>query len=383
MIADDFVDWATNNGYHELPISPLVRSDENLFTFTPFLDLAELYMQTDSASNGFKVQPCFRNVYPQNMHNPISTPFQELFSLHSFAMHSDLGLLTDFISSFLVKIAKLAETQLYWVIPDVPAIEALFIQQPSLREHAIVIPEQRLRCMLPLPGDHYYIKIVYLYHGGLVTVANFVLVNLEDGHFKLDSVIYPARLTMIQDDGKFLYDTASLQPLKEDFAAKIDGNANIFNFVIGQMHAITNLSNYITVGNKKQAYTLKRLERELFDECRHHNIDLEACLTVLAQSPLFNPTVIAQLQQNGQRYAKNRRSAIKAAAKKIVHLAEVDAATLAELHGTYGLDFADIRDVCQSHNVLFTAPEVPVPARYGFQYDEAKNNYTDPVREYK
>ena len=66
-----------------LPSSPLIREEKNLFTFSPIQDELE-YFKEKKYGLYIKEQVCFRNVYPANLVNPISTPCQTLISLFSF-----------------------------------------------------------------------------------------------------------------------------------------------------------------------------------------------------------------------------------------------------------------------------------------------------------
>ena len=66
--------------------SPLIREENNLFTFSPIQDELE-HFQENKQGLYIKEQVCFRNVYPANLVNPISTPCQTLISLFSFVQN--------------------------------------------------------------------------------------------------------------------------------------------------------------------------------------------------------------------------------------------------------------------------------------------------------
>ena len=90
MFNESFEKWCINQGYVELAPSPLIRNDNHLFTFSPFEDLEDNYLE-EKRFKGFKVQDCFRNVFPQNLVNPLSTPLQKLVSIHDFSFSDSLG----------------------------------------------------------------------------------------------------------------------------------------------------------------------------------------------------------------------------------------------------------------------------------------------------
>ena len=70
MFNESFEKWCINQGYVKLAPSPLIRNDNHLFTFSPFEDLENNYLK-EKRFKGFKVQDCFRNVFPQNLVNPL------------------------------------------------------------------------------------------------------------------------------------------------------------------------------------------------------------------------------------------------------------------------------------------------------------------------
>ncbi len=80
----------------------------------------------------------------------------------------------------------LNETDIYYIIPDDATVVALFGDNQIPEEKTIVIDKNRLVCKLPFDGIHYYIKVIYAYKGGVVTIANFVLVNYQKKNFQLD-----------------------------------------------------------------------------------------------------------------------------------------------------------------------------------------------------
>lgn len=126
--------------------------------------------------------------------------------------------------------------------------------------------------------------MIYAYKGGVVTVANFVLVNYQKKNFQLDSVIYPERIKMIMDDGDFLYDLKIYEKCRDEFFIKIIDDKRMFNFVLGNLNAIDHLRRLVFESNNKQGYTLKRLEKELFQECLTKEIDFEQMMTVFVKT---------------------------------------------------------------------------------------------------
>lgn len=94
--------------------------------------------------------------------------------------------------------------------------------------------------------------MIYAYKGGVVTVANFVLVNYQKKNFQLDSVIYPERIKMIMDDGDFLYDLKIYEECRDEFFIKIIDDKRTFNFVLGNLNAIDHLRRLVFESNNKQ-----------------------------------------------------------------------------------------------------------------------------------
>lgn len=251
MFNESFEKWCINQGYVELAPSPLIRNDNHLFTFSPFEDLENNYLK-EKRFKGFKVQDCFRNVFPQNLVNPLSTPLQKLVSIHDFSFSDSLGELKNCVNGFLIDELGLNETDVYYIIPDDAGVVALFGDNQIPEEKTVVIDKNRLVCKLPFDGIHYYIKVIYAYKGGVVTVANFVLVNYQKKNFQLDSVIYPERIKMIMDDGDFLYDLKIYEKCRDEFFIKIIDDKRMFNFVLGNLNAIDHLRRLVFESNNKQ-----------------------------------------------------------------------------------------------------------------------------------
>lgn len=88
-----------------LPESNLIRDDKNLFTFSPIQDeLTNFKLETKGVY--YKEQTCFRQVYPANLINPLSTPCQPLISIFSFQKIDFTEIINTFISTFLNKFIK-------------------------------------------------------------------------------------------------------------------------------------------------------------------------------------------------------------------------------------------------------------------------------------
>lgn len=310
MFNESFEKWCINQGYVELAPSPLIRNDNHLFTFSPFEDLEDNYLE-EKRFKGFKVQDCFRNVFPQNLVNPLSTPLQKLVSIHDFSFSDSLGELKNCVNGFLIDELGLNETDVYYIIPDDASVVALFGDNQIPEEKTIVIDKNRLVCKLPFDGIHYYIKVIYAYKGGVVTVANFVLVNYQKKNFQLDSVIYPERIKMIMDDGDFLYDLKIYEECRDEFFIKIIDDKRTFNFVLGNLNAIDHLRRLVFESNNKQGYTLKRLEKELFQECLTKEIDFEQMMNVFCQNGVVDGNCRDYLSEREKKFVKNKRQCLR------------------------------------------------------------------------
>lgn len=143
----------------------------------------------------------------------------------------------------------------------------------------------------------------------MVTVANFVLVNYQKKNFQLDSVIYPERIKMIMDDGDFLYDLKIYEKCRDEFFIKIIDDKRMFNFVLGNLNAIDHLRRLVFESNNKQGYTLKRLEKELFQECLTKEIDFEQMMTVFCQNVVVDGNCRDYLIEREKNSLKTKDSA--------------------------------------------------------------------------
>lgn len=381
MFNESFEKWCINQGYVKLAPSPLIRNDNHLFTFSPFEDLENNYLE-EKRFKGFKVQDCFRNVFPQNLVNPLSTPLQKLVSIHDFSFSDSLGELKNCVNGFLIDELGLNETDVYYIIPDDAGVVALFGDNQIPEEKTIVIDKNRLVCKLPFDGIHYYIKVIYAYKGGVVTVANFVLVNYQKKNFQLDSVIYPERIKMIMDDGDFLYDLKIYEKCRDEFFIKIIDDKRTFNFVLGNLNAIDHLRRLVFESNNKQGYTLKRLEKELFQECLTKKIDFEQMMTVFCQNGVVDGNCRDYLSEREKKFVKNKRQCLRTLKKRLKSVKIVDEALFNILHGELGCTKEDVILTCETLDIKNEIKKEAIQQRFAFYYEKSKNTMTDPKNQY-
>lgn len=381
MFNESFEKWCINQGYVELAPSPLIRNDNHLFTFSPFEDLEDNYLE-EKRFKGFKVQDCFRNVFPQNLVNPLSTPLQKLVSIHDFSFSDSLGELKNCVNGFLIDELGLNETDVYYIIPDDAGVVALFGDNQIPEEKTIVIDKNRLVCKLPFDGIHYYIKVIYAYKGGVVTVANFVLVNYQKKNFQLDSVIYPERIKMIMDDGDFLYDLKIYEKCRDEFFIKIIDDKRMFNFVLGNLNAIDHLRRLVFESNNKQGYTLKRLEKELFQECLTKEIDFEQMMTVFCQNGVVDGNCRDYLSEREKKFVKNKRQCLRTLKKRLKSVKIVDEALFNVLHGELGCTKEDVISTSEALGIKKEIKKEVIQQRFAFYYEKSKNTMTDPKNQY-
>lgn len=381
MFNESFEKWCINQGYVELAPSPLIRNDNHLFTFSPFEDLEDNYLE-EKRFKGFKVQDCFRNVFPQNLVNPLSTPLQKLVSIHDFSFSDSLDELKNCVNGFLIDELGLNETDVYYIIPDDASVVALFGDNQIPEEKTIVIDKNRLVCKLPFDGIHYYIKVIYAYKGGVVTVANFVLVNYQKKNFQLDSVIYPERIKMIMDDGDFLYDLKIYEQCRDEFFIKIIDDKRMFNFVLGNLNAIDHLRRLVFESNNKQGYTLKRLEKEIFQECLTKEIDFEQMMTVFCQNGVVDGNCRDYLSEREKKFVKNKRQCLRTLKKRLKSVKIVDEALFNILHGELGCTKEDVILTCETLGIKNEIKKEAIQQRFAFYYEKSKNTMTDPKNQY-
>lgn len=343
-----------------LPASPLIRQDQHLFTFSPIQDEVDRFNQ-NSEGIYYKEQVCFRNVYPANLINPLSTPFQRLVSLFSFREVHFQKLISLFLNQFLGK--YLNPDDIYIVAPDIPSV----IQELRKVSHQLIIHDaDRLQCTVPLPGEHFYIKLCLSYRNGLVTLMNFVLIDYQQGDkSKIDSVFFPLRLDMVRENAKSIYETHTHSSLYHSIQ-DLTGNHEMTHFLYSQMQTIQVL--YEALGkdaNHKHGYTLKKLIREVFLECDLHHLSLSSLLE-------FYPDLREKLLLLYQQYSKN----IERALRTIKKTHPILDATYA--HDTLGLPYKVYQSQIDSSLVL---PQLP--SNFAYYRDAHKNHYQKPIESYK
>lgn len=343
-----------------LASSPIVREDENLFTFSPIQD--ELYKYDLNIPNFYcKQQGCFRNVYPANLVNPLSTSYQTLISLFSFHPIKYGEIIDKFITDFLGE----------WIDFDdiyiiAPTISDILGQLYNVTNHIIEIDPTRLKCHIPFPGNHFYIKICVKYRNGLVTLMNFVMIDYQQGYkSKIDSAFFPLRLDMIREHAKSIYETRAHASLYRDIK-NFTGNHEMTHFLYSQMQAIQVIYEALGKdGNHKHGYTLKKLIREVFLECDLHHLSLSSLLE-------FYPDLREKLLPMYQQYSKNIERALRTIKKSHPPLDANYA------HDTLGLPYKVYQSQIDSSLVL---PKLP--SNFAYYRDAHKNHYQNPIESYK
>lgn len=225
-------------------------------------------------------------------------------------------------------------------------------------------------------------KVIYAYKGGVVTVANFVLVNYQKKNFQLDSVIYPERIKMIMDDGDFLYDLKIYEECRDEFFIKIIDDKRTFNFVLGNLNAIDHLRRLVFESNNKQGYTLKRLEKELFQECLTKEIDFEQMMTVFCQNGVVDGNCRAYLSEREKKFVKNKRQCLRTLKKRVKSVKIVDEALFNILHGELGCTKEDVISTCETLGIKNEIKKEAIQQRFAFYYEKSKNTMTDPKNQY-
>ena len=343
-----------------LPSSPLIREEKNLFTFSPIQDELE-YFKEKKDGLYVKEQVCFRNVYPANLVNPISTPCQTLISLFSFREEKYGQIIETFITKFLNK--WIPFDNIYIICPKMTDILG---QLYKVTNHIIEIDKNRLQCHVPLSGNHYYIKICSKYHDGLVTLANFVLINFQGGfQSQLDSVFFPLRLDMIREQAKSIYESQTFLATYNRLY-RLSNSHELAHFFISQLEALNFLFPEIgKFGNHRHSYALKKVAREIFLECDIHNISVEL---------IFNefPSVKIELLKQYKEYSRNINKALKKVKKNR------DTMGADYTYQTLGIPYKLYKSQIDP---TYKLPELP--SNFAYYRDSHKNLYQNPIESYK
>lgn len=368
-----------------LPESPLVRTDQHLFTFSPIQDVEHLYTEQTNPGKYFKRQVCFRHVYPSDTVNPLATPLQVLYSYHDTHRQAPYQKLQGVITNLLVTELGLLADEIYLIVPDVPNITVGY--NMLWPEHVISIPAARLHCKLPFPGQHYYVKIAVKYHSGLVTVANFVLVNYDVAadNCMLDSVFYPQRLVMLQQRGLSLYEVPATQTLFTALRAVLP-TKELVHLTISEVTAALTILEQISTGTgaKKHAYTVRRLIRNVLTELMVAEINPQVIWNVFSQVALLNEQQMTILQQELVSFTKSIAQGERQLRKYVRQHPDlqVDKTVLDYFYASYGLPPVLALKWLQANSVT-VSPSVLVgiiPAQnFAYNFDVATNQYEDPL----
>ncbi|MFZ7334487.1 hypothetical protein [Streptococcus pluranimalium] len=344
-----------------LPSSELVRNDGNLFTFSPIQDEIR-HFENSTKGIFYKEQSCFRHVYPANLINPLSTPFQKLISFFSFE-ETDY---TKFISTIMNGLLneKINLNDIYLIVPDIECIQE---NLTLITNNLIKINPNRLKCKLPLNGNHYYIKLCVKYNDGLVTLMNFVLVDYKSGSnlSKIDSVLFPLRLDMIKEQVKSIFETSDYQK-RYNSIYLITNNHELTHFIMGQLLSISNLLLEVQkLSHHKHGYAIKKLAREFFLECDYNNLSVTLILSCF-------PEVEEILESMYLKYSatmKNTIHKIRKSKKKID--AKYAHETLGIPYKLYQLEIDPTYKIDD------------LPNNFAYYRDDTRNIHTNPLESYK
>lgn len=275
----------------QLSSSPLIRSDEYLFTFSPIQD--EVGSFTANESGIFmKEQACFRTTYPSNLVNPLAAPYQNLIGLFSFEPVRYVQIMQKFVDEILE--LQVSSEDIFVIAPDIEAVQK---ELQQLDVGLITIPKDRLYCNLPIEGTHYYVKFCIRYHEGLVTIMNYVLVDYHGKSLvKLDSVFFPRRMEMIQEGVASIYETRMWKSRYKRIFQETNSHS-LTHFILSQSEALTELLSAVgDAGHKKQAYVVKKLARELFVEMDLADLSFELFIDVFPELSPFLHLMYQQYQ---------------------------------------------------------------------------------------
>jgi|GEM_PF-3787879 hypothetical protein len=255
------VNFFVDKGFKFSEGFPLVRSkNKHSYNFSPIINLLEKYINKDSNKEIY-IQNCYRDIYPQQLYNPFAQTVNRVVSIHSYNEETTIYELQNLIIEFLSEM-EIDLGNVYFLVPDLSDFHQHLHREKNilyLRNNS-----SRLKCKLPLYGEHYYYRILYHYNNGMITLANFVLVNYKcNGKFSIDSVIYPNRLEMIinRDDSiKYNFSKALISQI--DLLSKPSQN-----LILGNMFGIMCfLSENVGMSSKSTGYIVKKLFKQILDE---------------------------------------------------------------------------------------------------------------------
>lgn len=418
-----FTNFCCNHGLEAISSSPLIRSDQHLFTFSPILDLEQYYQQQNITSypNGvYKIQQCFRQVFPQNLFNPLALPLQVLYSINIFQRQSSLKLIASFIDEYLINMLGLQQEKIYVISPD-NAVAQLVQQSLTLaKEHLLLYAPQRLRINIPtIAGEHFYIKIGYRYHDGFVTVANFAVIDYRDGSFMLDAAIFEERLEMLTQGKEYLFTTQQYLHAYQQLHNCCNQDKQVTHALISNFLAFATIfSELKEISNKKHGYIAKKLLNDIFNLCYYYEIAVDhdllkaltpvACdckqahrgttpcasnqhlvnatshkpevkpdvaATASATSTERNQSIISLIVEQHNKFQNNIKSNLKNA-QRLVNAKGATLETLQDLNATYGISkFVALRLFA----TIFKDPIFSIASdnknNFAYQFDLASNDY--------
>ncbi|WP_339280483.1 hypothetical protein [Lysinibacillus sp. FSL P2-0066] len=365
----------------KLENSPLLRNDEHLFTFSPFIG-TEMYYKQPSFAYGYKIQECFRDVYPNNLINPTAIPFQTLVSLHSFEKIDNSSIIYNFIRYYLINEKNLNKEKIFIVLPEIIEIQNLFKDF----KNKIIVPQDNFRCKLPLEGEHFYIKVAYHYLNGFISLANFVIVNISNKSFQLDSVIFPERINMIFESKKYLYLQNKYQFILNEVLKLGITDPEIQHFLIGNLIASVKLLSITNnISSKKHGSTIRRLLKKVYFECNIQNITLSSNIgniidSIIQHLEIQNASPIKEIiLYDYNNFLLSYSKYQKKIENKLNSIKVLNDNAIEKLYSTYGVDKRVIISLAQNKGIKVIDNNEEDDLQLTYNFDISKNRFNKPL----
>lgn len=306
----------------ELPESPLLRSNDGYFTFSPFQDTEENFASLKNTSSIFvKYQPTIRKLNALDLTNPLNLNYQTTYAVQKYQRSDQIDLIKQIIEVSREKLfPQIVASEVEITYPDI--LHDYFAQQKFDFKLNEVATTDRYLCKLDIPGKHYYIKVRMKFKTGSINVVDFVLVDYDSSDFssQLDSIWVENLIDLLTENKRFIFDESKYQAEKAA-VAKYTNEPRDQHVIINDVRTVLKVMSLGVLPAAKGINSeVKRKIRHLYFYYVYYvNNDIDELVSVVEQIgkvEKYSADILAFFTENLRATQKNYRAAIKTVKKK-------------------------------------------------------------------
>ncbi|MBS9334595.1 hypothetical protein LQZ24_00895 [Fructobacillus sp. M1-13] len=192
----------------ELPTSSLRRKGMPYFTFSPFQDTEDNYIRLANSNDFYiKKQETIRKINTLDLTNPLCVNNQWTYAIQNYQKIDQADNIKRMIDALCLEFfPNLSKQEIEITFPI--TLKTFFRKNFFPYRLNPDVMEKRYQARLPLPGEHYYLKVRMKHQKGWLNIVDFVLVNFDQKNLssQLDSIWVEDLIDLIEEDKTYIFD---------------------------------------------------------------------------------------------------------------------------------------------------------------------------------